>query len=77
MTRPARQRTRTSKASNLDSDDLYEEPEGLAPKIKLKIGGGGHGGGHGVEIDPTAIGWDRELDSDPDEPLAVDRKSVV
>lgn len=80
ISRPARARKSTSKAYNPDSDDLAPGPP---PKLKVKIGRGGAskggegGGGGGVEMDPSGIGWDRELDSDPDEPLAVEEQFIL
>ena len=61
--RPSRQRTRTTKGRNQDGDSP-------GPKLKLKIGGG-------RVQDSSAIGWDRELDSDPDEPLAVEEHFIL
>ncbi|KAK4693896.1 transcription initiation factor TFIID subunit 7, partial [Phenoliferia sp. Uapishka_3] len=37
----------------------------------------GAGGGGGGDMDNTGIGWDRELDSDPDEPLAVEEQFIL
>ncbi|ORY72592.1 TAFII55 protein conserved region-domain-containing protein [Leucosporidium creatinivorum] len=73
--RPRRQR----KQKNYASDD--DEFAGPAPKIKLKIGGGGGGGGDGgggaAAADQSGIGWDRELDSDTEEPLAVEEQFML
>lgn len=72
--RPRRQR----KQKNYASDD--DEFAGPAPKIKLKIGsGGGGGGGDGgaAAQDQSGIGWDRELDSDTEEPLAVEEQFML
>jgi transcription initiation factor TFIID subunit 7 len=66
--RPRRQRTRTTKALNSDDEDF------AGPKIKLKMGGGG---GDSTGIDTSGIGWDRELDSDADVPLAVEEHFLL
>lgn len=41
--------------------------------------GGGGAGGHGQQqMNPAdSVGWDRELDSDPDEPLAVEEHFIL
>lgn len=83
--RPRRQRTKTTKAT-VESDEDYEyngyDDEGGArreedapSKIKLKVGGEGGGGGGGH--DSGGIGWDRELDSDADVPLAVEEHFLL
>lgn len=61
--RPSRQRTRTTKGRN-------QEGASPGPKLKLKIGGG-------RVQDANGIGWDRELDSDPEEPLAVEEHFIL
>ncbi|GAA5929431.1 hypothetical protein JCM1841_004639 [Sporobolomyces salmonicolor] len=64
-TRPRRQR-RVNRLAG--SDDEY----GGSRRLKLKVGQGGAGGGP-----QDTVGWDRELDSDPDEPLAVEEQFVL
>jgi len=45
-------------------------------RLKLKVGPGG--GSNGTRITPAdSVGWDRELDSDPDEPLAVEEHFIL
>lgn len=50
-------------------------PAGAGPSAS---GGGGGGGEIGpAGIDTSGIGWDRELDSDADEPLAVEEQFIL
>ncbi|GAA6006467.1 hypothetical protein JCM11491_004971 [Sporobolomyces phaffii] len=83
-TRPRRQR-RVNRLIN-NSDDEFEgrrsggrgaadDEAGGGRRLRLKVGQGGGGASH---IGPAdTVGWDRELDSDPDEPLAVEEHFVL
>jgi transcription initiation factor TFIID subunit 7 len=66
-TRPRRQRRRQNLAE--DADDDYS---GGSRRFKVKVGQGGPGG-----TPQDNVGWDRELDSDPDEPLAVEEQFIL
>ncbi|GAA5903913.1 transcription initiation factor TFIID subunit 7 family protein [Sporobolomyces salmoneus] len=83
-TRPRRQR-RVNRLIN-NSDDEFEgssrrgrggdDEIGGGRRLRLKVGPGGSGGGHHIGPADT-VGWDRELDSDPEEPLAVEEHFVL
>ncbi|SGY73152.1 BQ5605_C005g03267 [Microbotryum silenes-dioicae] len=88
--RPRRQRHKTSKALAGSDDEFEYTPRSSAPKIKLKMNqeGAGSASGSGtattketrpgaVNHDATGIGWDRELDSDPEVPLAVEEQFLL
>ncbi|SCV69140.1 BQ2448_2160 [Microbotryum intermedium] len=90
--RPRRQRHKTSKALAGSDDEFEYTPRSLAsaPKIKLRMNQDGAGGASGsagatskdtrpgaVNHDATGIGWDRELDSDPEVPLAVEEQFLL
>ncbi|GAA5968144.1 hypothetical protein JCM11641_003747 [Rhodosporidiobolus odoratus] len=64
--RPRRQRRRQNLAE--DGDDDYAG----ARRLKVKVGQGGPG-----RPPNDAVGWDRELDSDPDEPLAIEEQFIL
>jgi transcription initiation factor TFIID subunit 7 len=63
-TRAVRQRTRTIKATLEEAD---------FPKLKLKMGGAVSGAG----VSASDPGWDREIDSDPEEPLVVEEHFIL
>ncbi|GAA5830232.1 hypothetical protein JCM11251_001278 [Rhodosporidiobolus azoricus] len=66
-TRPRRQRRRQNLA---EADD--EDYGGGSRRLRVKVGQGGPG------TNPAdTVGWDRELDSDPDEPLAVEEQFIL
>ncbi|KAM0753564.1 hypothetical protein T439DRAFT_377743 [Meredithblackwellia eburnea MCA 4105] len=81
--RPRRQRTKTSKASQnwdqIDDDGNYIQPKTQKIKFKIAPGSAGNSGAPGGpgDIDPTSIGWDRELDSDPDDPLCIEEQFIL
>lgn len=82
--RPARKRRPTIQADNSPPPEERTSNRGKS-KLKLKINNGSNnnnnknngGGDNGNRPDPTQIGWDRELDSDPDEPLAVEEHFIL
>ena len=49
---------------------------GKAPKIKLKVGGGGKGGGSG-RLTSFLGEYDRGLDENPDDPLAFEEQFIL
>ncbi|GAA5885387.1 hypothetical protein JCM6882_009597 [Rhodosporidiobolus microsporus] len=66
-TRPRRQRRQKNLA---EADD--EDYGGGSRRLRVKVGQGGPG------TNPAdTVGWDRELDSDPDEPLAVEEQFIL
>lgn len=67
ISRPARQRIKTSKAKATSADETGTR------SLKLKISSGGTGG----LDDPTTVGWDRELDSDTEEPLILEEHLIL
>ncbi|GAA6059524.1 hypothetical protein JCM10212_006022 [Sporobolomyces blumeae] len=80
--RPRRARRGTRLAAG--SEDEYEGGHGGGSgsrRLKLKVGPGGAAAGaaepaRGANPVDT-VGWDRELDSDPDEPLAVEEHFML
>lgn len=64
-TRPARKRKVTTRAGEGDSSP----PSAPNAKLKLKV--------KDSVQDLGAVGWDRELDSEPDEPLAVEEHFIL
>ncbi|BGP13840.1 hypothetical protein JCM10213_002476 [Rhodosporidiobolus nylandii] len=65
-TRPRRQRRRQNLAE-ADDDDYSGSRQ-----LRVKVGAGGPGSNP-----QDTVGWDRELDSDPDEPLAVEEQFIL
>ncbi|GAA5989238.1 hypothetical protein JCM10908_001221 [Rhodotorula pacifica] len=74
--RPRRQR-RTRITTDGSDDDYGGGSSGHRLRVRMGQGGaGGPGGGH--QVNPAdSVGWDRELDSDPDEPLAVEEHFIL
>ncbi|GAA6027097.1 hypothetical protein JCM8097_006108 [Rhodosporidiobolus ruineniae] len=79
-TRPRRQR-RTRNLAEADDEDYggggsgggeRDEGGGGGRRLKVRVGQGGHGNN---PVD--SVGWDRELDSDLDEPLAVEEQFIL
>lgn len=73
INRPRRVRKSTLKATDYDSDDER-------PSRSLRLRAGGRGGNHDDHRqlgDEQRIGWDRELDSDHDVPLAVEEQFIL
>lgn len=70
--RPRRQRRTRITADG--SDDEYGGG-GTSSRLRVRMG---HGHGGQQSANPAdSVGWDRELDSDPDEPLAVEEHFVL
>ncbi|KAG0666627.1 hypothetical protein C6P46_004293 [Rhodotorula mucilaginosa] len=81
--RPRRQR-RTRVTADGSDDDYGGGGSGHRLRVRMGHGqgggaGGGGAGGHGQQqMNPAdSVGWDRELDSDPDEPLAVEEHFIL
>lgn len=71
--RPTRRPRKPRRAAgDADSNDSDSGPKAL----KLKMGAGARGGGGGGG-DPSGVGWDRELDSDEEEPLVVEEQFLL
>ncbi|GAA6009095.1 hypothetical protein JCM10207_004090 [Rhodosporidiobolus poonsookiae] len=64
---------RANRRRNLAEAAEDEEYSGGSRRLKLKVG---QGGGPGANPQDS-VGWDRELDSDPDEPLAVEEQFIL
>ncbi|GAA5848493.1 hypothetical protein JCM8547_004530 [Rhodosporidiobolus lusitaniae] len=70
--RPRRHRRQKNLAEG-DDDDYGGGGGGAgARRLKVRVGQGGPGGNP-----QDSVGWDRELDSDPDEPLAVEEQFIL
>jgi len=70
-------RARKSRVTTGDSDDEFAGRGGGGDgsrRLRIRVGQGGGGPGPNP-ID--SVGWDRELDSDPDEPLAVEEHFIL
>ncbi|GAA5860514.1 hypothetical protein JCM3774_006193 [Rhodotorula dairenensis] len=76
--RPRRQR-RTRITADGSDDDYGGGGSGHRLRVRMGHGHGAGGGqGHGQQVNPAdSVGWDRELDSDPDEPLAVEEHFIL
>ncbi|GAA5904575.1 hypothetical protein JCM8208_004820 [Rhodotorula glutinis] len=72
-------RARKSRVTTGDSDDEFAGRGGGGGdgnrRLRLRVGQGGGGPGGVNPVD--SVGWDRELDSDPDEPLAVEEHFIL
>ncbi|KAI5479555.1 transcription initiation factor TFIID subunit 6 [Pseudohyphozyma bogoriensis] len=75
--------TRTRKSAKA-RDEYYDDDDFEAPsRIKLKMGGGGGdkgaaGTGTGTGPgEPNGVSWDRELDSEPEEPLSFEEHLIL
>ncbi|GJN88603.1 hypothetical protein Rhopal_001569-T1 [Rhodotorula paludigena] len=67
-------RARKSRVHVGASDDEYgAEEEAGGRRLRIRVGQGGAPGPNPVD----SVGWDRELDSDPDEPLAVEEQFIL
>lgn len=68
-------RARKSRVTAGDSDDEFGGGGGgSSRRLRIRVGQGGGGPGPNP-LD--SVGWDRELDSDPDEPLAVEEHFIL